>query len=278
MNRNLSPADSDVDPLDAHSQAARDRVKASKKRAMARTSAVTRVANGARSTPLARSADCAACAIARPGIGNVAAAVRRRGAARLVSTVSESEMSFFGGLADRGEWWRETGELGLLHRMNEARVGFLRDRRRQDDADPVGARASTPVAVDVEGPAFLDGLTALDVGCGGGIFSEVRWMRFLVDCKVCATPDPAHGLLRILLTRCRSCRDSARRRPRSTPARPTSRPQQRTPSRIPAPRSATGRRRPKTSPTRVRSSTSSARWRFSSTSSSRGSSWMRSHA
>ena len=85
-------------------------------------------------------------------------------------------MSFFGGLADRGEWWRETGELGLLHRMNEARVGFLRDRRRQDDADPVGARASTSSAVDVEGPAFLDGLTALDVGCGGGIFSEVRFV------------------------------------------------------------------------------------------------------
>ena len=83
-------------------------------------------------------------------------------------------MAFFGGLAGRGEWWRETGELGLLHRMNEARVGFLRDRRRLDEACPDAARAGPSSAVDVDGPAFLDGLTALDVGCGGGIVSEVR--------------------------------------------------------------------------------------------------------
>lgn len=74
------------------------------------------------------------------------------------STISTSEIDFFDRLA--AEWWNEQGELGLLHRMNRARVQFVREQ----------ARAAATAQCD--GPAPLAGAKVLDVGCGGGIFSE----------------------------------------------------------------------------------------------------------
>jgi hypothetical protein len=68
------------------------------------------------------------------------------------SSVSEAEIAHFSRLSSR--WWDESGEFGLLHRMNPARVRFLRSR------EPV-----------------LKGKRVLDVGCGGGLFSEVRNAR-----------------------------------------------------------------------------------------------------
>ena len=59
----------------------------------------------------------------------------------------------------------------MLHRMNPARVGFIRDRIKEcvleDDA-------SANSESDMSHRNFLSGLSALDIGCGGGLLSEAR--------------------------------------------------------------------------------------------------------
>ncbi|MBL8587937.1 MAG: bifunctional 2-polyprenyl-6-hydroxyphenol methylase/3-demethylubiquinol 3-O-methyltransferase UbiG [Methylobacteriaceae bacterium] len=58
------------------------------------------------------------------------------------------------------QWWDPQGPMKPLHRMNPARVGWLRDQLcRHFDRDP-------------KAPRPLGGLTVLDVGCGGGILCE----------------------------------------------------------------------------------------------------------
>ena len=74
------------------------------------------------------------------------------------STLDHTEIDHFDRLG--GEWWRSGGEFELLHRMNPVRLRFLRDQAQPlFGFDPAVAR---PFA----------GLTALDVGCGGGLLSE----------------------------------------------------------------------------------------------------------
>ena len=58
------------------------------------------------------------------------------------------------------EWWDTRGSMAQLHKLNPARIGYLRDlilRHFPDRAD-----AAMP----------LTGLTVLDIGCGGGLLSE----------------------------------------------------------------------------------------------------------
>ena len=58
------------------------------------------------------------------------------------------------------EWWDPTGKFRPLHKFNPIRLGYIRDRLcAHFGRDP---RSLTP----------LDGLTLLDVGCGGGLISE----------------------------------------------------------------------------------------------------------
>lgn len=59
---------------------------------------------------------------------------------------SQSELDKFGALASR--WWDPEGPQKALHALNPARLGYVMARAR------------------------LEGASALDVGCGGGLLSE----------------------------------------------------------------------------------------------------------
>lgn len=87
---------------------------------------------------------------------------------RLYSTVNKHEVDFFSKLSKH--WWDESGEFGLLHKMNPVRAEFIlkniNNARRED------AIRSNRQFEDVN---TLSGLTALDIGCGGGLLSEVEY-------------------------------------------------------------------------------------------------------
>ncbi len=62
--------------------------------------------------------------------------------------------------ADAEEWWDPSGRFHALHRLNPARLQYIRDQLcSQFDRDPTVLRP-------------LTGLEILDVGCGGGLLSE----------------------------------------------------------------------------------------------------------
>ena len=74
------------------------------------------------------------------------------------STVDADEVARFSALA--AEWWDFGGKMGVLHKFNPVRLGFIRDavcRRLGRD----------PKRLD-----SLSGLRILDIGCGGGLLSE----------------------------------------------------------------------------------------------------------
>ena len=74
------------------------------------------------------------------------------------STVDPGEIARFSAMA--AEWWDPDGKFRPLHRFNPVRLGYLRDQLcRHFDRDPKQMRP-------------LEGLTILDVGCGGGLISE----------------------------------------------------------------------------------------------------------
>lgn len=62
-------------------------------------------------------------------------------------TIDESEIQHFSNYA--AEWWDESGCFRVLHKMNPARIAFIKS------------------CVDE-----LKGLSVLDIGCGGGLLSE----------------------------------------------------------------------------------------------------------
>ncbi|KAH8093289.1 ubiquinone biosynthesis O-methyltransferase [Cristinia sonorae] len=78
------------------------------------------------------------------------------------STVNADEIAHFSRLSSL--WWDETGEFGMLHKMNPVRMQFIKEKlleiRREETDD------------DVEEGTVLRGLDVLDVGCGGGLLSE----------------------------------------------------------------------------------------------------------
>ncbi len=73
-------------------------------------------------------------------------------------TVDPAEVERFSRIAD--EWWDPAGKFAPLHRLNPVRIGYVRDR----------------VAAHWQRDALsghpLDGLSLLDIGCGGGLLSE----------------------------------------------------------------------------------------------------------
>ncbi|MCC2977714.1 bifunctional 2-polyprenyl-6-hydroxyphenol methylase/3-demethylubiquinol 3-O-methyltransferase UbiG [Sphingomonas sp. PL-96] len=73
-------------------------------------------------------------------------------------SVVAAEAAHFGKLA--ADWWNPHGSSAMLHRLNPARLGFL---RQAIDAHWSGdGQSFTPLA----------GRTALDVGCGAGLLAE----------------------------------------------------------------------------------------------------------
>ena len=74
------------------------------------------------------------------------------------STADSTNVALFGTLAS--DWWDPDGASRLLHRINPARLGYIRDRAiRHFGRDPKARQT-------------LSGLRALDVGCGGGLVAE----------------------------------------------------------------------------------------------------------
>lgn len=73
-------------------------------------------------------------------------------------TVDPAEAEHFGKLA--ADWWDPKGSSAMLHRMNPARLGYIRQAiDRHWDGDEVDRRP-------------LAGKTALDIGCGAGLLAE----------------------------------------------------------------------------------------------------------
>ncbi|KAF9006170.1 ubiquinone biosynthesis O-methyltransferase [Cyathus striatus] len=81
-------------------------------------------------------------------------------------SVNSDEIAFFSKLS--AHWWDEHGEFAFLHRMNPARVQFIKDKLLE------AARDDQPVDAteEIDPHSVLKGLDALDIGCGGGLLSE----------------------------------------------------------------------------------------------------------
>lgn len=67
------------------------------------------------------------------------------------STIDPKEVENFSRIAD--EWWDESGKFAPLHSMNPVRIEYIRDK--------ILANFQT-----------IEGVTLLDIGCGGGLISE----------------------------------------------------------------------------------------------------------
>jgi 2-polyprenyl-6-hydroxyphenyl methylase / 3-demethylubiquinone-9 3-methyltransferase len=74
------------------------------------------------------------------------------------ATVDPREAEHFGRLA--ADWWNPKGSSAMLHRLNPARLSYLRDA------------VDTHWRLDSAGFEPLAGRTALDVGCGAGLLTE----------------------------------------------------------------------------------------------------------
>ena len=72
--------------------------------------------------------------------------------------VDQAEVDRFRRIAS--EWWSPTGKFAPLHKLGPARLQFIRDR------------LVAHFARSLRGLKPLDGLTVLDIGCGGGLVSE----------------------------------------------------------------------------------------------------------
>ena len=75
-----------------------------------------------------------------------------------ISSIDPNEVARFSALA--AKWWDPTGEFAPLHRINPVRLGFIRDQAL--------AHFSRDAAVRKP----FEGLSALDIGCGGGLLCE----------------------------------------------------------------------------------------------------------
>jgi 2-polyprenyl-6-hydroxyphenyl methylase / 3-demethylubiquinone-9 3-methyltransferase len=74
------------------------------------------------------------------------------------STVDQDEITRFSGLAR--EWWDFGGKMGVLHKFNPVRLGYIKEV------------ACRQFGRDGRCLDSLAGLRILDIGCGGGILSE----------------------------------------------------------------------------------------------------------
>ncbi|PKU26320.1 bifunctional 2-polyprenyl-6-hydroxyphenol methylase/3-demethylubiquinol 3-O-methyltransferase UbiG [Telmatospirillum siberiense] len=74
------------------------------------------------------------------------------------TTASPEEIARFQAMADA--WWDAEGDFKPLHQLNPPRLAFLRDHLAEH------------FSRDATAPRPFEGLSLLDVGCGGGLLSE----------------------------------------------------------------------------------------------------------
>ncbi|WP_375463610.1 bifunctional 2-polyprenyl-6-hydroxyphenol methylase/3-demethylubiquinol 3-O-methyltransferase UbiG [uncultured Methylobacterium sp.] len=79
-------------------------------------------------------------------------------AATRTGSVDRGEVARFDALA--ATWWDARGPMRVLHRFNPVRLAYIRDTVCRHH----GRNAEMPFA--------LEGLSVVDVGCGGGVLSE----------------------------------------------------------------------------------------------------------
>jgi 2-polyprenyl-6-hydroxyphenyl methylase / 3-demethylubiquinone-9 3-methyltransferase len=73
-------------------------------------------------------------------------------------TIDPAEAAHFG--AQAADWWNPKGSSAMLHRLNPARLSYLR------------AQADAAWRLDPRDRFALKGRRALDVGCGAGLLAE----------------------------------------------------------------------------------------------------------
>lgn len=76
-----------------------------------------------------------------------------------LSTIDKAEVQKFSDKA--AEWWDPAGEFSMLQLLNPPRVSYVRDQLVGKDSE-----------LTKTGKPF-QGLKMLDIGCGGGLLSEV---------------------------------------------------------------------------------------------------------
>jgi 2-polyprenyl-6-hydroxyphenyl methylase / 3-demethylubiquinone-9 3-methyltransferase len=74
------------------------------------------------------------------------------------ATQDIENVALFGSLA--ADWWDPNGQSKLLHRINPTRLGFIREA------------IVDHFRLDPRARRTLDGLSALDIGCGAGLVAE----------------------------------------------------------------------------------------------------------
>lgn len=80
------------------------------------------------------------------------------------SSINADEVAKFS--ASSSEWWDESGEFAMLHKMNPIRSAFIRRA-----VDTYHQRKDLQDSAAADRPS-LAGLEVCDVGCGGGLLSE----------------------------------------------------------------------------------------------------------
>jgi 2-polyprenyl-6-hydroxyphenyl methylase/3-demethylubiquinone-9 3-methyltransferase len=74
------------------------------------------------------------------------------------TSVDPAEVAKFSAIA--AEWWDPTGKFAPLHKFNPVRLNFIR------------AEAAAHFGRDTKSLRPFEGLSLLDIGCGGGLLSE----------------------------------------------------------------------------------------------------------
>src|SRR5262245_30764689 len=74
------------------------------------------------------------------------------------TTVDSADVERFSRIAE--EWWDPLGKFAPLHRLNPVRIGYVRDRIAQHWQR------------DALSGAPIEGLSLIDIGCGGGLLCE----------------------------------------------------------------------------------------------------------
>ncbi len=73
-------------------------------------------------------------------------------------SIDPSEIEKFSAMAD--EWWDASGKFAPLHKFNPARISYVVEK------------AKTHFKIPVVKKQPLEGLSVLDIGCGGGLLAE----------------------------------------------------------------------------------------------------------